>query len=116
LHGPSDNGVGTGPSPQTPAAIHWAPVESDTRPSDETLVRTAIERLRLTYNARLVTHRDGLPGGPLTFSTCDVTVAGAHAVATCSAANQTGDGGASGTLTFTLRRDGEAWAIRSMSE
>lgn len=75
---------------------------------DETLVRHAIERLRLTYNARLSSHNDA---PPLTFRTCDITIAADQAVATCGAEKQSSEELEPRVVTFTLKRAGGGWEI-----
>jgi hypothetical protein len=75
---------------------------------DETLVRHAIERLRLTYNARLSSHNDAQP---LTFQACDITVAADQAVATCGAETQSSEKLEPRVVTFTLKRAGGGWEI-----
>jgi hypothetical protein len=82
-------------------------------PDDETLVREAIERFRLTYNARLISHRDVRPAGPLRFQTCDVVVTGDQAAATCEDSSRLTDVGEAAVWNFTVERAGGAWAIRS---
>jgi sortase A len=78
---------------------------------DETLVRHAIERLRLTYNARLSSHNDA---SPLTFQTCDITVAADQAVATCGGETQSSNKPEPRVVTFTLKRAGGGWEITSI--
>jgi hypothetical protein len=83
---------------------------------DETLVRQAIERFRLTYNGRLLSHNDVRPGGPLRFETCDITIAGDDAVATCRFSSEPPEGDhAPPVWTFTFERVGHGWAIRSIT-
>ena len=53
------------PAAKIPAVLTTAGVSDD-----ETLVRQTIERFRLTYNARLISHGDVRRGGPLGFQTC----------------------------------------------
>jgi hypothetical protein len=80
---------------------------------DEAVVKQAIERFRLTYNARLV--RQAEAAGPLKFQTCDVITDGDRASATCDAFSQPADDLESYVWTFTLgRADGE-WAIKSIA-
>ena len=79
---------------------------------DETLVRQAIERFRLTYNARLVSHNDLGPGGPLRFQTCDVTIADDQAAATCEVSSESPDAQPHVWIVSLERADG-GWAIRS---
>jgi sortase A len=75
---------------------------------DETLVRQAIERLRMTYNARLSSHNDA---APLTFQRCDITLAADQAVATCGGETQSSNKAEPRVVTFTLKRAGGGWEI-----
>ena len=82
---------------------------------DAEFVQEAIERFRLTYNARLLTHREVPSGRPLRFQTCDVTIDALQATATCEAFFQRSDEGEpSPVWRFTLEHDDDAWAIRSI--
>lgn len=72
-------------------------------PDDDSLVRQAVERFRLAYNARLITRNEVDSGGPLRFGTCEVVVTGDRATASCEAAR-----------TFTLERAIGGWAITSI--
>lgn len=106
-------------------AIHTAPHET-VRPrtvalrtaapaDDEAVVRSVIERFRLTYNARLIRNREVDPEEPLTFQACDVAVTGDQAAATCHAASRVSDDGGPAVWTAALlRADGE-WAIKSIT-
>jgi sortase A len=100
-----------------PAVQAAAMSESENRTvrDDEALVRAAIERFRLTYNARLITHNDARPGGPLRFQTCDVTITDDRAVAACDASAQSPDEPQPRVSTFTLERTHVGWAIRSLA-
>jgi hypothetical protein len=83
---------------------------------DEALVRRAIEQFRLTYNARLLSHNDVRPGGPLRFETCDITITGEEAVATCQVSSPLADDGRPlQSWTFTLDRVDNGWAMRSIA-
>ena len=77
--------------------------------SDESLVRQAIERFRLTYNARFARVGEEQPGGLLTFRNCQSVVDGDQAVATCQTPRPDIE------WRFTLRRAGGLWTIRSLS-
>ena len=66
------------------AASEGRTTNKPTAHDDTTLVRQAIERFRVTYNARLSRHHDVRPGGALTFHSCDVTFADSRAIATCA--------------------------------
>ena len=76
-------------------------------PDDGTLVRHAIERFRLAYNARLIRRKEDRPAGLLEFQACNVIVDGDQAVADCTAS---GDD-ESRVWTSTLRRTDGGWAI-----
>jgi sortase A len=80
---------------------------------DETHVREAIERFRLTYNARLISHKDIRPAGPLRFQTCDVVVTGDRAAATCEDSSGLPDHRQAVVWNFTVERAGGEWAIKS---
>jgi sortase A len=83
---------------------------------EETFVQEAIERFRLTYNARLLRHRDVRPGGSLRFQTCDVTFDVLQATATCRVSSQPTDEGEPPPIwLFTLDRADNGWAIRSIA-
>lgn len=81
---------------------------------DATLVRQAIERFRRTYNARLVSHQDVRPGGPLELQSCDVEVAGDRATASCRTSVSPAGYDAPDAWTIALERTGRDWAIRSI--
>jgi sortase A len=81
---------------------------------DDVLVRLAIEQFRLTLNARLATHGEVRPGGPLRFQACGIIVEGNTATATCDPASDSPDGHEP-AWTFTLGRAGGAWAIKSVA-
>jgi sortase A len=81
---------------------------------EERSVRQAIERFRVTYNARLITRPE--PGiiGPLGLEPCEVSVGGEIALATCSVSLPSPEG-ESQTWSFIFRRSGTGWAIRSIA-
>jgi sortase A len=89
--------------------------EPDPR-DDTTLVRRAIERFRVTYNARLVRDHDVRPGGLLEFQSCDVAFADDRAITTCATASpsEPGDGWRS-VWTVELERADHGWAIKSIA-
>jgi len=83
---------------------------------DETiLVRQAIERFRVTYNARLVSHNDVRPGGALEFQSCDIALADNQATATCAISSPSAPGGDDGAWTIRLERSDRAWAIKTIA-
>lgn len=82
---------------------------------DETLVRQAVERFRITYNARLVSHNDERPGGSLRFRPCEIVVNDESAAATCEASSGSSDDAAPDVWTLTLEPADEGWAIRAIS-
>jgi sortase A len=97
--------------PPRPIPIRTASAPAD----DETVVRSVIERFRLTYNARLIRNREVDREEPLTFQTCDVAVTGDQAAATCHAESRVSDAGGPAVWTAALlRADGE-WAIKSIT-
>jgi sortase A len=83
-------------------------------PDDDTLIRQAIERFRLTYNARLVSRHDRRPGGLLEFRTCNVIIDGDQAAAHCGTATESADDGERHIWTSTLQRTGAAWTIKQI--
>jgi hypothetical protein len=91
------------------------PAAPPTAFDDEALIRLAIERFRVAYNAWLINHNEE-SAGLLRLSTCDVAITGDHAEATC----ETSFGGPrtrSGHLRMlTLERDEGAWVIRSTTD
>ena len=82
---------------------------------DTTLVRQSIERFRVTYNARLVSHHDLRPGGLLQLQPCDVALTDDRATATCATGppSATSDAGRS-TWTIELQRGDQGWAIKTI--
>lgn len=107
------------PLPYEPALTHAASVVDGSQPrvastpivhDDTTLVRQAIERFRVTYNARLVSHNDLRPGGHLEFGACDVDFVDDRAVATCTTGSAPPAGAGAWTLGF--ERTDQGWAIK----
>ena len=90
------------------------PLITGTPYDDETRVRQAIERFRLTYNARLVSHHDARPEGALAFQACDIAVTGDQATATCTAASQRPDHQEPRAWSVTLIRADSEWAINAI--
>ena len=82
---------------------------------DTTLVRQAIERFRVTYHARLVSHNDLRPGGLLQWNPCDVALANDRAVATCTTNSPSEAPDSAGLWTMTLERVDQGWAIKTIS-
>ena len=83
---------------------------------DQALVRDAIERFRVRYNARLISHNDSRAGGPVRFQTCDVsTIDDDQAAATCETSARSSDDREPSVLTFTLERVPDGWTIRSIA-
>jgi sortase A len=91
-----------------------APVTPAVR-ADRDLVREAIERFRLAYNARAISHRDAGPGGPLSFQSCEIAVDGDQATAVCAAAAAADAPSEAHTRTFALERVVDGWAILSIA-
>jgi len=88
-----------------------APVARD----DATLVREAIERFRVTYNARLVSHNDVRPGGLLEFHSCDVALADTGALVTCATGSASKPSAGNGVWTVRLERADHDWAIKTIA-
>jgi LPXTG-site transpeptidase (sortase) family protein len=106
--------------PMTTAAIEAeaarrpAVLNGPATPDDATLVRQAIERFRRTYNARLVSHQEVRPGGPLELQSCDVEIADNRATATCGTSPSLGGDDDPTAWTIALERGGQGWGIRSI--
>ena len=81
---------------------------------DTTLVRQAIERFRVTYNARLVSRNEVRPGGLLAFHRCDVTVTEDQAIATCATGLSSKPADGSGAWTIRLERADHGWGIKTI--
>ena len=92
------------------ATVKNRPVALD----DTTLVRQAIERFRVTYNARLVSHHDVRPGGLLEFRSCDVALADNRAIATCATGSASEPGDDEGAWTIGLERSDHDWMIKTI--
>ncbi|HLG57512.1 MAG TPA: class D sortase [Vicinamibacterales bacterium] len=103
------------PAVERPAPNGAFVLNTGTVDDDAALVRQAMERFRLTYNARLISHNDVPPGGPLRFKACDVAVTGSHAVATCEALSLLPDDGEPSAWTATLERAVGVWAIKAIT-
>jgi sortase A len=82
---------------------------------DETLIRAAIERFRGTYNARLVRDNERRPQGLLTFSNCDVAIAGDEAEVHCASVAADTVEPATDVWTLYLARAGGTWTIKSVA-
>jgi LPXTG-site transpeptidase (sortase) family protein len=91
------------------ATVKNTPGASD----DTTLVRQAIERFRVTYNARLLSHNDLRPGGLLELHSCDVALADNRAIATC-ATGSSEPGDDQGAWTIGLERSDHDWMIKTI--
>lgn len=81
---------------------------------DTTLVRQAIERFRVTYNARLVSHNDVRAGGRLEFHRCDIALTDNWAIATCATGSPSASGSSAGAWTIGLERADDGWAIKTI--
>jgi sortase A len=97
-----------------PAGNEYANAKRRTPSDDDALIRQAIERFRLTYNARLVSRNDHRPGGLLAFRTCDVIIDGDQATAHCGTASESALDSELRVWTSTLRRTGGAWNIKQI--
>jgi sortase A len=80
-------------------------------PDNDTLIRQAIERFRVTYNARLISRNDHRPGGLLEFRTCEVMIDGDQAVAHCGTTSESAE---QHMWTSSLQRTGGAWTIKQI--
>jgi hypothetical protein len=99
-----------GTRPRQPARPLAPPVADD-----ETLVRQAIERFRVTYNARLMRDGDTRRGGGLRFEKCEITLTDGEAAVACRAAAAPRDDREPPVWSVTLRRAGDGWAIQSVT-
>jgi sortase A len=102
---------------QTPSAIEVSGGAVARRPiahDDPTLVRQAIERFRVTYNARLVNRNEVRPGGLLQFHGCDVAMMEHRAIATCATSAPSGSGDDALAWTIVLERADRGWAIKTI--
>jgi sortase A len=97
-----------------PARSEFALAKRHAPPDDETSIRQAIERFRLTYNARLVSRNDYRPGGLLAFRTCDVFIDGDQATAHCATASESARDAEPRTWTSILWRTDGAWSIKQI--
>ncbi|HEY7192078.1 MAG TPA: class D sortase [Vicinamibacterales bacterium] len=104
----------TGVAPLEPRSISRPAVANASASlGDDALIRLAIERFRVTYNAWLINH-NGREAGLLQLSTCDVAITGDAAEATCEASF--GDARVRHLRTLTLERAGGTWVIRSTTD
>ena len=69
--------------------------------TDKEQIEDAVGRFRVAYDERIATRRDSVPGAPLAFTGCAVSVHGDAASAAC------------GGWEFALERRSGRWAIRS---
>lgn len=111
---PSSPEPGRAAAVEANAASEAVPSTESTVYDDEALVRQAIERLRQTYNARLVSHHDTRPDGPLVFQACDIGLAGDRAAAMCTTASRSSGAPEPRAWSATLERIDGRWAIRSI--
>jgi hypothetical protein len=123
-------------APSSPAASSTAAAPAAIAPSDEQLVRQALQRYRSAYQnldaasahavwpyvdqAALARAFDGLASQSLTFENCDVRLGDAAATASCSGSTQYVPKVGSRVprvearqWSFTLRKRGAAWEIES---
>ena len=94
-----------------PLAVDTPPASTPRAPDDQTLVRLAVERFRVVYNARLISHHDNRRA--LRFDRCDVMVEGGRAIATCQAYEAQTELSESDVWSLTLERAAGEWTIRS---
>jgi hypothetical protein len=111
------------PASYEPGATDAASIVDGTEPGvankpvvhdDTTLVRQAIERFRVTYNARLVSHNDVRPGGLLELHSCAVALAGDGAVATCTTGAPSEPADSGDQWTIGLERTDHGWSIKTI--
>jgi sortase A len=102
---PAPSGIAVSEGP-----VEGMPVHHD----DATLVRQAIERFRVTYNARLVNRNEVRPGGLLQFHGCDVAMTEHRAIATCATSAPSGSGDDALAWTIVLERADRGWAIKTI--
>jgi sortase A len=101
-----------GPLVEEPASTESVDQVSVAVHDDDSLVRQAVERFRLAYNARLSSRNEVDSGGPLRFSMCDIVITDDRATAICEARGQSFfDPHA---RVFTLDRAVGGWAIKSI--
>jgi sortase A len=98
----------------TAAGTEFVVAKRRVPPDDDTLIRQAIERFRLTYNARLISRNDHRPGGLLEFLTCDVIIDGDQAAAHCGTASESAEDDKLHIWTSTLQRTGATWTIKQI--
>jgi hypothetical protein len=105
------------PREQAPAPVAERPARPKSLGTgdNEALVRQAIERFRMTYNARFTSHGEERAGGPLIFQSCRVTLDVDSATATCQSAAAPSERLDVLERTFSLRKVGGVWAIKSFS-
>jgi len=82
---------------------------------DDALVRKAVDRFRLAYNAPLARHREAVPDGLMTFRFCEIAIAGSTATATCNGAPASPQSDSSPIWTVGLRRINDEWTITSVA-
>jgi len=109
---------------ETPAVVAHEPAAVATpsggsegpppRHDDDALIRAAIERFRVAYNAWIFIHERGT--GPLRFSGCDIAIAGRDAVATCESSMGHTRTSPRRLRQFTLERVDRVWTIRSTTD
>jgi hypothetical protein len=81
---------------------------------DASLIRQAIERFRVTYNARLSSHNDLRPEGLLELRSCDIALADNRAVATCATGSLPQGADGASPWTIRLERADRGWAIKTI--
>ena len=81
---------------------------------EEFLVRKAVERFRVMYNAGAARHRSPDPDALMTFRSCEVAIAGTAAEAVCSAGG-TSLALASPLWTISLRHADGEWSVTSIA-
>jgi LPXTG-site transpeptidase (sortase) family protein len=100
---------------ETPGIVAQARASAAVVHDDETLIRIAIERFRVAYNAWLINHNAG-GAGLLQLSNCGVAITGDQAEATCRAWVGDATDSSDHLRTFSVERANGAWAIRSTTD
>jgi len=109
--GPVETSATLAPNETQPIADHVRAPEAVVH-DDEALVRLAVERFRVAYNA-LLTRDDEAGDGLLAFASCDVAVAGDEAEALCDAYVAGATQRSHHVREFSLTRARGEWAVHS---
>ena len=107
--------TGAPPPLKPPAVAESLATNVSHIPDDEGLVRQALERFRVIYNARGISRNDIRPDGLLRFETCEVTIATDRATAACDVPVLPSAEGVPQIWILALERAAGGWAIRSIA-